>query len=256
MDIQNNQVVDLEQNNPENRSQSSKKGNFLLILIIFIIIALGLYGYFISSGDINLREYEVQEFQSIRLEVPGNLHLTQDEQQSVRIETTDNIFEYLSVDINDGKMVISSNNYLWFTRPIDIYVSMNEIENLTISGSGSITGQSMIITDSLKISIKGSGFFDLDLTTQNLQTIVQGSGRANLKGTTNTNSVIIEGSGSIHAFDFLTEITNVRISGSGSVEIITSKQLDIDITGSGVVLYKGTGTVAQKISGSGRVERR
>ena len=114
----------------------------------------------------------------------------------------------------------------------------------------------MIITDSLKISIKGSGFFDLDLTTQNLQTIVQGSGRANLKGTTNTNSVIIEGSGSIHAFDFLTEITNVRISGSGSVEIITSKQLDIDITGSGVVLYKGTGTVAQKISGSGRVERR
>ena len=260
MNTQNNQVVGSEQNKQQNAGQHPKKDNSLWILIGIIVflflVSVGLYSYFISSGNIVSKDFSVSEFQSINLEASGNIYLTQDEQQSVRIEAEEKVFELLAVNVENGKLTISLKRYLILMKPIKIYISMKEIEDLEISGSGSMVGQSKINADTLKLLIEGSGSFDLDLTAKDLNTSIIGSGKLDLNGSVDDHNAEIEGSGNIKAFDLLTETSDIEISGSGNAEIYASKQLDISISGSGNVFYKGEATVTQKISGSGRVEKR
>jgi hypothetical protein len=45
----------------------------------------------------------------------------------------------------------------------------------------------------------------------------------------------------------------VDISGSGNCEVTVNTRLDVDIDGSGSVFYKGTPSIKDHISGSGRV---
>lgn len=260
MNTQNNQVVGPEQNKQQDEGQHPQKDNSLWILIGIVVflffVSVGLYSYFISSENIVSKDFSVSEFQNINLEASGNIYLTQDEQQSVRIEADDKVFKLLTVNVENGKLTISLKRYLILMKPIKIYISMKEIKDLEISGSGSMVGQSKIDTDTLKLLIEGSGSFDLDLTAKDLDTFIIGSGKLDLNGSVDNHNVKIEGSGNIKAFDLLTKTSDVEISGSGNAEIYASKQLDIGISGSGNVFYKGEATVTQKISGSGRVEKR
>ena len=260
MNTQNNQVVGPEQNKQQDTGQHSKKDNSLWILVGIIVflflVSVGLYSYFVSSGNIVSKDFSVSEFQSINLEASGSIYLTQDEQQSVRIEAEDKVFKLLTINVENGKLTISLERYLAPMKPIKIYISMKEIENLEISGSGNIVGQSKINADTLKLLIEGSGSFDLDLAAKDLDTFIIGSGKLDLNGSVDNHNAKIEGSGNIKAFDLLTETSDIDISGSGSAEIHASKQLDIDISGSGNVFYKGDATVTQEISGSGNVKKR
>ncbi|MCK5084855.1 MAG: DUF2807 domain-containing protein [Candidatus Pacebacteria bacterium] len=260
MNTQNNQGVGPEQKKQQNAGQCREKDNSLWILIgmtVFLfLVSVGSYSYFIGSGNIVSKDFSVSEFQSINLEASGNIYLTQDEQQSVRIEAEDKVFKLLTVNVENGKLTISLKRYLVLMKPIKIYISMKEIENLEIGGSGSMVGQSKINADTLKLLIEGSGSFDLDLTAKDLNTSIIGSGKLDLNGSVDNHNAEIEGSGNIKAFELLTETSDIEISGSGNAEIYASKQLDIDISGSGNVFYKGEATVTQEISGSGNVKKR
>jgi hypothetical protein len=57
----------------------------------------------------------------------------------------------------------------------------------------------------------------------------------------------------LNAFKLTTEKTAVKIEGSGKCRIKVRKQLDVEINGSGTVIFKGDPKVKSKGSGSGSV---
>ena len=84
MNIQNNQGVGPEQKKQKDAGQCREKDNsswILIGIIVFLfLVSVGLYSYFISSGNIVSKDFSVSEFQSINLEASGSIYLTQDEQ--------------------------------------------------------------------------------------------------------------------------------------------------------------------------------
>ncbi|GAJ00009.1 unnamed protein product, partial [marine sediment metagenome] len=66
----------------------------------------------------------------------------------------------------------------------------------------------------------------------------------------------ITGSGKVYASNFVVDKCEVRISGSGDVEINVKSDLDANITGSGSVSYKGNPShINSHSSGSGHVRK-
>jgi hypothetical protein len=65
--------------------------------------------------------------------------------------------------------------------------------------------------------------------------------------------ITISGSGNVHAFDMLTHLTSVTISGSGTCEVTADSVLNVNISGSGDVYFKGYPTLNSSISGSGTI---
>jgi hypothetical protein len=231
----------------------------LASLIIFVSGCISGTGQFTGpcetgSGNMISKDFEISGFTGVVLEVPATLFVTQGP-TSLRIEAENNIIELINVGIQGGRLRISSNRCFSKIQPINVHVSMEDIDSLAISGSGKVIGQNKITAEKLVLSVAGSGSYDLEVDVDEIRTDISGSGKASLRGSADSHNSVISGSGDIRAFDLITKTSSIRISGSGNGEVHASQQLDITITGSGTVLYKGNAYINQNVFGSGKVRK-
>lgn len=225
----------------------------------------------------------VGEFSKLSYGVPGTLYLTQGNENSVVIEADAETLKDISTEVRGNKLVIKDNNNSWrgwsSSKKATIYVTMKNIDGISVSGSGNLIAKNKINAADLTLSVSGSGDLTADIEVRNtldasasgsgdmmirgicknLDSSISGSGRINAKlrinedakmtisgsgkieaeGTSKSVTARISGSGSVRAADLETDNCKVTISGSGSVQINVKTALDASISGSGSVSYRG-----------------
>jgi len=209
-----------------------------------------------GSGNIITQEREVSEFSKVHLKGSGKVFLTPGEKQSLEIKTDDNIMPLIETDVSGNKLTISHGNHHLRPTSFEVYITLENLEGVRISGSGDIIGKGRFVTDTLFTEISGSGDMDLEVETGLLETKISGSGSIHLSGKAEDYTVSISGSGKINAFDVDAKHVSVKISGSGDCRVSTSESLDAKISGSGDVYYRGRPQINAKISGSGSLKSR
>ena len=105
----------------------------------------------------------------------------------------------------------------------------------------------------MNIFLSGSGELDFAIDTDDLDVELTGSGDIYLEGDIRTLNADVSGSGWLRAFELITDLADIRIEGSGSAEVTVLTDLDVFISGSGDVLYKGSPFINAQIPGSGAV---
>ena len=209
-----------------------------------------------GSGNIITEEREVSAFNKIHLKGSGKVFLTPGEKQTLVIKTDDNIMPLIETDVSGNKLSISDGNHHLRPTSFEVYITLENLEGVRISGSGDIIGKGRFVMDTLDTEISGSGDMDLEVETGLLETKISGSGSIHLSGKAEDYTVSISGSGKINAFDVDAKHVSVKISGSGDCRVSTSESLDAKISGSGDVYYRGRPQINAKISGSGSLKSR
>ncbi len=190
-----------------------------------------------GSGKVVAQVRQVDSFNGIRIKGSGTLYVKQGNTQELKIETDDNVQQYIETEIRGGVLYVGFKRGSYSDVTLKIYATMPNITDLGISGSGDILTES-IVTENLKCSISGSGTIECKGKAKNLE-------------------VSISGSGDIKNFGIEAENVSVAISGSGDADVYATKSLDARVSGSGDVRYKGNPTqVKSKVSGSGSVNSR
>ena len=210
----------------------------------------------VGSGNVINETRSVDSFNGIDLLGSGELFLSQGLLQPLRIEAEDNILKVLTTRVESGKLIIGLGSCISTTKPIRIYATAKDISSLEVSGSGTITGKSMIQVNSLDLKLSGSGSMNIDLKAKTLRTEIPGSGTVLLRGAADEQSADISGSGKIAGYGLATKRSEVTISGSGAVEANVSDEIVARISGSGSVYYLGhPERISEDISGSGVVRK-
>jgi hypothetical protein len=224
----------------------------------------------------------VGTFTKIAFRVPGKLYLRQGSPQKVVIEGKKDILKEIETDVDGSRLVIEKdgNDWKWDNDDqVNVYITVKDIEGLSVGGSGDLIGETKIITDNIDLNVSGSGNMKVEVEASgDMESDVSGSGNIELEGKCkNFNSDVsgsgkvimsltasgdaefgvsgsgkieasgsasrvktsISGSGKVLAGDLETNSCEVRITGSGDVEINVKNELDANITGSGSVRYKG-----------------
>jgi len=204
----------------------------------------------------------VSAFTEISLKIDANVHLKQGNTQSVEAKGNSETLNRLITEVNDRKLVIKYPSDTWFKKwnpgRVDIYVTIPQIDALTISGSGSIDSKEKINSRILSLTLSGSGDIDLpDLIAEKVSVILSGSGNVKLSGdvTAAELKVAISGSGNVKATGFPANDVSVKIGGSGNSWVNSVKNLVVKLAGSGNVVYKGNPLVDSTILGSGNVRK-
>ena len=228
---------------------------------------------------------EVPAFQKISYRIPGKLFLRQGTPQKVVLEGEQDRVEEIKTTVKGNRLVIGDENEdRWFTwrdgsGKVNVYITVEHLDGLFVSGSGEVIGESTITSDQLDLKVSGSGSAQLSVAVSNgleadvsgsgdlkvkgdcgdLRSHVSGSGRVFIantirgdarfsvsgsgkvlaSGTAQSVEATISGSGKVLAADLETGRCEVKISGSGDVEINVKEALDATISGSGTVAYKG-----------------
>jgi hypothetical protein len=207
----------------------------------------------------------VGTFTKISFRFPGKLILKQGSPQSVVLEGDKEALEKIETEVEGSKLVIGREgkwgmdwNWGRDDHSITAYVTVKDIEGLSVSGSGTLLSEGKISSRSLDLSVSGSGELHVEATVENeLETSVSGSGRLEVSGSCRSFESSVSGSGKVIVSSSIAGISDISVSGSGKVEASGSaKEIKATISGSGKILAANLEVekCEVRISGSGDVE--
>jgi hypothetical protein len=162
-------------------------------------------------------------------------------------------------DVNDTEVLVIGNQLIIEEfgnidqgQIIKIFVPV--INKLESFGSSDVYGESQFRQNgNMDLRIHGSGEIDMYVDTDNLDVLNTGSGDFSLEGFCDNLDIELTGSGWIRTFNLNSDFCDVNNKGSGSVEVYVDNDLDVFISGSGDVFYKGQPSVSSQINGSGKL---
>lgn len=209
-----------------------------------------------GNGHIVTENKDVSSTNRIKSYGPFDIELVNGTTPSLTIETDENIMPYITVDNENGWLILKSREHsnLRPSHNIKIKITVSELNAITLAGSGDITSPDKLISNSkMDVKLIGAGDINLSVNTPEISSEIEGSGDISLSGETKDAFIKIVGAGNYKAEDLKTENTKIEIMGSGDAGVFADSFIKVNISGSGDVSYKGKARIEQHIAGSGSI---
>lgn len=231
-----------------------------LSLVLATISASAQWGKRIKgNGNVVTIERSVGEYDAVASAGWFDVVLTSGNEGELTLKGESNLLEYIKTEVKDGKLVIKTKKGVnlkpsnW-NSGIVITIPVEEIEAVSLSGSGDVVSKTTLKADDFKASVAGSGDVELAIEASNLKAAVSGSGDIDLEGSATNFEVSVAGSGDVKAFDLEAEYVEAKVSGSADIKVTATKAITARVSGSGDITYKGNPTkIDTKTSGSGDI---
>jgi len=206
------------------------------------------------EGQLVKQELDISYFNSIRVSSAATVVISQGENQEVSVSAPENYLALLNKEVDDQEWDISFERCLSQGQEIEIYITIEDLEEAEIAGSGIIIGEGMFSGDELELEISGSGSIRMELNYKEVDLGIHGSGDIDLEGETKELDISVNGSGDISANGLISDDTKVRINGSGDARVFANEKLDVVVNGSGSVYYGGSPRdISSTFNGSGEL---
>lgn len=231
---------------------------FSLILVTLLLLQSCIKDVICEHGvgEITEETRILNEFNRIKNNISGNVYISQGQKQSLVIKAQQNIINEIETNVSNEELEIEFDRCIGPNDGIDIYITIPEIQKVTLSGSGNIYLDGRINLSVLYLDVEGSGSINANdlYLSEYLNTRIIGSGDIHISGTgvPQMRSLIL-GSGNINAFEFKSSDNTAIIEGSGSCYLYVTNRLEIDILGSGSVYYIGNPQIKSEVIGSGGI---
>ena len=211
-----------------------------------------------GNGDRETKNFNVADFTGVELDGSFDVVVMQGNRFKVEAIGDKNILNSVTAKEVGGVCKLDLADGCYKNFDLTIEVTMPELTNIFLDGSGDFTIEDFDNADQLNLEIDGSGNINLfDLANLNdLEATIDGSGNIEFKrivADINTVKAVINGSGNFDGFSLNADNVNTRISGSGNCEVNAKTTLNATIEGSGNILYKGNPAINQSVSGSGSI---
>lgn len=229
---------------------------YMVTILVFLWTALARA----AAPEIQVRS--TGDFSKLHFDGAYTVFVEQGQTCSVKIEAEPKLLAKVTTEVKNGNLKVDTKSRGWFgschndREDIKVYITVKDLKAIDIDGSADLTGKGRFISDTMDLSISGSGDISLELEAKVMEAAIAGAGDVKLTGKTQVFSAAIAGSGDIKAFDLVTEKCEVSIAGSGDCQVNASQELEISIAGSGDVSYKGNpAKVKSSVTGSGDVKK-
>jgi|GEM_PF-689284 len=227
-----------------------------------------------GSNQVTTREFELGHVHAVELASSFDIVIVQSETDRQRIwaKGSENMMDHLDLEVSGGFLQAKLRPGCFFNYSLVLFVEVPYLSRVSVSGSGDIAvggfnapielGQEdLSFSREIQVRVNGSGditFKDIE-GVEVFEVIINGSGDVDFSGPiseANLLSVTINGSGDVDARAVPSRRVKAGIFGSGDVQAHALERLDVEIYGSGDVVYLGDPEAVQTATeGSGSVRR-
>jgi len=211
-----------------------------------------------GNGNMTTETRNTGDYEGIKCAGSMDYILVAGKEGKITLEGESNLLEHIVTEIKGGNLIVKVKNKVnlspsW-NKTIKITIPFEDINSVSLAGSGDLWNEDKIKATNLNVSLAGSGDVILNVETSSLEGSLAGSGDLTLKGNTNDLNVRVAGSGDISAFGLQANNTTATVAGSGDIEVVSNKSLKARVSGSGDIEYKGNPEKEDtKVSGSGTI---
>jgi putative autotransporter adhesin-like protein len=227
-----------------------------------------------SGGTVTV-ELDLAPFHSIIAGSEVQIEIEQGTEQLVEVDGQQNIIDDITTQVSDGIWLIELTGNCYNNLDIVIRITLPTIKSIESTGTDRVILNSFDSLDQLTVLVSGAGLFfqsgvlnvsdkltlqstgagemTANFNTQSLEVLISGSANMNLSGSTTSHTGSLSGSGNCFAFDLSSKSCTINSSESGNTEVFVEDELDVTMSGSGNVSYKGSPTIISTITGTGEL---
>ncbi len=207
-----------------------------------------------GSGVMTTAYRSVGDFNSVEMNMVGQITITSGASNICSLTVDDNILQYIQTSVSGNRLVIFRPHDVSLTDyDLTVKLTMTDLEAIDLNGVGTVTSLNQFVADDVSVSVDGVGSVNLDLNVGRLTSTGNGVFSMVLTGSAGKHTCTMEADAFISSFNFLTDTTVIILEGAGNAEVTAFRRLDVTISGSGSVYYKGYPTINTVITGSGQV---
>jgi hypothetical protein len=225
-----------------------------LTLSLLFILAITAGSFAQAKRTIN-----VSDFDGVNLGGSGIVYITQGSNYSVEFVGSDDLFEDMKFEVRSNKLNIGrkkSSSWSRSSGKYEVFITMPEIRDLSVSGSGRMIIEKTVSTDDLDLIVSGSGKMQIRVKASAVDVSISGSGEIEAIGEAKSLDASISGSGKVMGKNFTVSNVDARISGSGNVYVHATNSIESRISGSGSIYYSGEPShINNNSSGSGKIKK-
>lgn len=228
-------------------------------VFLFIIIIISIFGCQIQcekgNGIFISKKTELKPFNSIDASGQCQIYITQGNQHFVEVKGDSNLVELVSIVQNRKTIDIELKNCIYDKSSLNIYVTTPEFSDIELSGMVFLQSENTINSKKLNIETSGASEINLDLQVQKLKINASGACNMRLQGIADKFNASFSGASKLKALDLQTRIATIEGSGASNLHINTIEVLKVDLSGSGVLEYKGNPKISSDISGAATIKK-
>ncbi len=222
----------------------------LAMVAMLVLVACTNFSVTKSSSESTTEERSTQAFERIVQHGSMDVKYRQGDQHSVVVKTRKSDAAKVITRIKDNTLVISMEgtnkliNFGWTDGDdVIVYVTSPDLIGVEVNGSGDFECEHHLDTDTLDITLKGSGDIDFsDIICDHINVSVVGSGDVKVdKVKTQLSKLSLVGSGEVKINQEQVKQTNVELKGSGDVKVHCQNCgiLNSRLMGSGDIVLSG-----------------
>ena len=226
----------------------SKKLPLFVSLLVCFFVSETLFAQKYSSergikgdGNVIKESREVGTFSSLDVSGVFTVYVSQGSSHSLEVEADANLMPFIDIDKSGNTLRVSTQKGSKINKwtEMNLYITMREVEDITLSGMVSLNGETRIQGDEITLSHSGMGSTNLDLMCNKFEAAVSGMAKLNLSGQSNQVFLDNAGMGNIEATSLKATRLKIDNSGMGNAEVYATTAIDISSSGMGKVTYTG-----------------
>jgi len=206
-----------------------------------------------GNGKIVTEERNVSEFNGIEASGAFNIVLNEGTQNTVKVEADENIIKNIITEVKGNTLKLFTDTTINNPKKMNLIITYKNLISIESSGACKILGNSEIKTEHFSLNMSGATDVNLKLSVVSLNTVLSGTGSIDISGNADNQNIELSGASSFNAFNFITNITTIDLSGVGSAKINAIKEINGELSGVGSIHYKGEPIKNISISGLGSI---
>lgn len=230
--------------------------SFMAIAVATLALSSCVFNAITPEGEYTSKSYELPTFENIYVSSGMELILTQDSTVSVKVETYENIHEYINVEVVDNTLRLSKDLEVSFRNAeIKVYVNIASLDEIEASSGSELNLTSGWKADELEIDMSSGSSAECTLEVQELSLSMSSGSDARFTGKAHEFSIEATSGSNFKGFDL--EAVNVQtdLSSGSYAEVFATGFISARASSGATVKYKGTNQLEVKTSSGASVNR-
>ena len=207
-----------------------------------------------GNGTVVEDSRTLEKFSSIEVDGNYTIELEQGEPGLV-IKTDENLLPFIQTEVKGNTLRLKNTENKKGSDGINILIRYPELEELELSGAGSVTNRGTLQGKNLKIEVNGASMVDLEVEVRKVDLEISGASSVTFQGTAQQLEADLSGAGNLDAYELRVRDASVNLSGVGGAQVYVTDNLQAKVSGVGGIRYKGDPqNIQREVSGVGSIK--
>lgn len=209
-----------------------------------------------GSGNVSSDIRNLVEFKSVSASSRVNVYLEKGVESRAIVEAEENIINLVKTEAKDGKLEVYIDSCIRNVKPVNVYVTFQDVEKLSASSAARIIVEPEVKGDKVELDASSSGVIEVEVDAREVTADAVSAARITVSGDADIFFADASSSGMVNAFELVARDVSADASSAGIVQVYASEKLDAKTSSAGKVQYTGNPTDFDKYeTSSGIVER-